>query len=164
MKNLLVFILLVIINKVYSCDCASAKGLSQEIQIRDYIFTCKILSKDSVTLVDSAALNFINSNPGIIRKGWPVFYNYMRYEVKSLEILKGSLIEDTLVLYIPIVKNTCEHLFDLNEDYIVYGNKLNESFIERNIFPNNSNIILIDHCTRTKKVNATEISRLKKLI
>ena len=146
----------------FSCECNQTKGLRQEIKIRDYVLLGRILTLDSIIIVDSVELANQNKNPNVTRESNRTHFPVARYSIEVSAIYKGKFASDAIELYSLIEKSYCGLKLKVGSEYVIYANKSPEKITDHmTIFPQGEGIVWSHRCNRTREVNKEELSSLK---
>ena len=163
-KNSFIFICFVLSSVIgLACYCGGKKGISQEIKLRDVIVIGKILSKDSIMLVDSATLKANEKFKDVIRESGMVYFPLAKYIVEVDTAFKGNTI-DTITIYTHLGYDNCGMQRMVDSTYIFYLNHNHQVSNKSHILPNDENIFWILNCTRTTLINQLERKKLIKAL
>ena len=165
LKNILVILLVSLISYSFSL-CGNKKSVKEELTKSSSVIIGKILSIDTLTLVDS---NQIKSPPDnrVIRERGPLFAKICKYQVSTSRIFKGDFTKDTINVYSGLAPSSFSFVFKKNGTYIIYGNPDTNIFFNSDsgfIYPKGKNIIWVNKCSRTRYKNIREIKEIEKHI
>lgn len=164
LKTHLVFVGLFLCSFIgLACYCGGKKGISQEIKLRDVIVEGKILSKDSIMLVDSIALKMNEKFKDVVRESGMVYFPVVKYTVAVDTAFKGKT-SDTINIFTSAGYGNCGMERKVNSDYIFYLNNDHRNSDKTHIFPKGSDTYWILGCTRTILVNNLEKKKLTKAL
>lgn len=149
--------------RLLACSCIGQRTVEEEVKHADAVIIGTILSKQIVTLTDSAMLKMF-SNDTTMRNSPMIKKSFARYDFLVQDIYKGNITKDTLTIYTGLGGGDCGTRFEIGKKYIVYGEnetyfgQVNNDFK----FPKAKNTFWTYNCLRTTSYFQDEITEIEK--
>ncbi len=152
-------LLLNIPSQMYACSCVGESTVVNAVKYADAVFTGTIISKEHISLTDSAIIKLFPDNP-TLQKSPMASINIARYNLVVHTRYKGAITADTIFIYTGVGGGDCGVQFQVNKQYIIYGDS--ESYFGSR-FPKQDNVYWTNICSRTSVYTDDEIAELEKL-
>lgn len=154
---------LIISSGLHACSCIGQRTVKEEIKYSDAVLTGRIISKNLIKLVDSTAIK-MSGNDSLNLKRYPFETIVAKYKFTVTTIYKGKINTDTIEIYTGLGGGDCGILFEIGQEYIVYGREETYFGQTKNDwpFPQGKNIYWTDICSRTTVKNSEEITEIEK--
>lgn len=161
-----IFTLLLLISnsiQMFACSCLGQRTIQEEVKYSDAVVVGTIISNQIVTLIDSTILKMFSSDTLMQNSN---FYKMpiARYELLVLEVYKGKITNDTLLIFTGLGSGDCGIEFEIGKKYIVYGK--NETYFGQTNndykFPKAKNTFWTHICMRTNLFYEEEIIEIEK--
>ncbi|UKN01992.1 hypothetical protein K6119_00490 [Paracrocinitomix mangrovi] len=165
MKSLLsiLFALLTFIG--FSTKQGNIPTVQEGIKQSDHVFTARIISVDTIQLIDSVQIRDKINGIDVIRERGKPTLQIAHYKLVVNEVFKGNLKKDTIDLYTDNQVSNCGFRFILNQDYIVYATNFNMQLLDAGVadyYPKLNKAVIWTNCnSRTRKRSQSEIKRIK---
>jgi len=149
--------------RILACSCIGQRTVEEEVKHADAVIVGTILSKQIVTLTDSAILKMF-PNDTTMRNSPMSKMTIARYDFLVQDIYKGKITKDTLTIYTGLGGGDCGIRFEIGKKYIVYGEnetyfgQVNNDFK----FPKANNTFWTYNCLRTTSYFQDEIKEIEK--
>jgi TonB family protein len=149
--------------RLLACSCIGQRTVEEEVKHADAVIVGTILSKQIVTLTDSAILKMF-PNDTTMRNSPMSKMTIARYDFLVQDIYKGKITKDTLTIYTGRGGGDCGTRFEIGKKYIVYGEnetyfgQVNNDFK----FPKAKNTFWTYNCLRTTSYFQDEITEIEK--
>lgn len=160
---LTILILTGVSDKLLACSCVGQRTVQEEVKHADAVLVGTIVSKDLITLTDSALLQLFQ-NDTTFKNNRFANMTIAKYGLFVHDIYKGKISKDTIVIYTGIGGGDCGIRFKISEKYIVYGEN-NTYFGQVNNdfkFPREKNAYWTYSCLRTMSYYQDEITEIEK--
>lgn len=158
-----ILILTVVSDKLLACSCIGQRTVQEEVKHADAVLVGTIVSKDLITLTDSALLQLFHNDTTFKNNSFANM-TIAKYGLFVHDIYKGKISKDTIVIYTGIGGGDCGIRFKIGEKYIVYGEN-NTYFGQVNNdfkFPRENNAYWTYSCLRTMSYYQDEITEIEK--
>ena len=165
MKLFFLLICFLICTASYACKCKRVNSIVNEFDSVDYVIVGKVLSIDTINVLDS---NQIKNPPNDI-----FIYELPRpniqvahYKIEITKTYKGVTTESIVSVYSAPDDETCGYVFKLGLSYIIYGFSNPVMHFDDSADyhpPQGENKIWVTRCGRTKVKNDKEINILESL-
>jgi hypothetical protein len=152
-------LLLNIPSRLSACSCVGESTVANAVKYADAVFIGTVISKEDITLTDSAILKMFPDNPSL-RKSHMAYMTIARYSFVVQKRYKGETTADTIAIYTGLGGGDCGVQFQVNKQYIIYGQY--ESYFGSR-FPKQENTYWTNICSRTTMYNDEENAVLEKL-
>lgn len=146
---LLLYCFLFCYNDLYSCNCSKKLSFNKEFKRSDIVLVGVVLKIEMVGInqLDTSILKI------------PIYSN--KVSILISKMYKGELLGDTLIVYSGVGRGDCGFPFEVGETYIVYS-VWKDKFYDNEYFPRIEEFLYTSICTRTRRVDITEINCLDK--
>ena len=162
MKNYLLILLFFSSFISFACKCENEKTIKDEFEFVDYVVVGKILSIDTIRLIDSNQIRNPIDNR-VIRELPRPFIDVAHFKLEIIKNYKGKTTSKIIDIYSEPNNKYCGYLFKKGATYIVYG------FLNSTMYfddsgdyspPKGLNKIWVTACGRTKLKSEKELKIL----
>jgi hypothetical protein len=175
----IIIIVLLTSGNSIACSCVGRPSVKESIKKSDVVFVGKILGEERVFMGDTAAalLEFGNefrdsiskyqsSESGYRRLSLAGIRSQKKYTLKVVQFYKGKFKEEIIDIFTGNGGGDCGIRFLKNEEYIIYGYKVN--FKKEDVTYLSSGITAptmfhTNICTRTRKMDNGELNQIQKI-
>ena len=161
MKNYLLILLLFSSFISFACRCENEKNIKDEFEFVDYVVVGKILSIDTINVIDSNQIQNPIDNR-VVQELPRQSIQVAHFKLEINKIYKGVITKKTIDLYSAPSDESCGFIFKKGLSYVIYGfSKPVMYFDDTGDYspPEGENKIWITRCgrTRIKKLNELKI-------
>lgn len=167
---LVLFLLICVIPKLFSCTCGMRNSVTEEFKERTLIVAGQIINKQVFFVIDSVELKKYLADGGSLEKNLHKRFfgkHYTKFQFVISESFKGQFNKDTINIYTE--GNSCSYNFEIGKQYIVYGenresktNSTNIKSFPHKFYPKGDNLIWTHYCYRTKQFSKKESNALRR--
>jgi len=146
----------------FACKCKATKTIKEEYKSVDFVLVGKILSIDTISVLDSNLIASPTYNR-IVHELPRQSIQVVHYKLELTKTYKGVITKKLINIYSAPSDETCGFIFTVGNSYIVYGSKNTTMYFDdigNYTPPNGENIVWVTRCGRTKLSNQEEIKVL----
>lgn len=154
---------LLLIAEASAFPCKGKNKMDAEVRASDHVFVGRIISFDTLTVVDSNQIKF-PPDPRLIHELPPEHILIAHFRVEVLKTYKGNTTADTISVYSSINHQMYGLRIFKGREYIIYGNAKtiipNEPSADYQI-PEGIDKVWVTPCSRTTLKNKNELAGLE---
>ncbi len=157
------FILFVITNKVFACNCNPGGTIDANVANSDLIVKVKVISTSYTDQLDTMGAKILGDPRNVFSKYWKFYVKVYKVQIK--EVYKGYTSSDTISIVTGMNGASCGIDFSEGGEYIIYGfEKDYQGFSNIQRVATNGKLFWTNKCTRSWYFSLEEENEIKKAV